>query len=589
MKITSTLLMALLLLCSQAYADYSTPNTSVKWSLNDLVTNSGGNVTFTSGEYRVSGIITISATDTLSITTDEVVKFDSGFHLLVKGSLKIDPPTSVVFTASNQTKGFNGIRFDMSAASVIRKLTLEYAISCNVTDCSPIFDSCIFQYNNVHNTNTTFGNGSISLFRSKAVITNCKFLNNKRAAIQSGGNIENPIYVSNCLFSGNNTTNQNVPQINMGGSGADTIKILNNQFLAASTNSGALGFLPTLGAVVHVVITGNLIQNNRYGINLQGGSAVNALVSYNIIEGNNTAGNPATGGSGIAFSGGSSTSHQNSIVTGNIIKGNLWGITIQGGAKPNLGNLSNADTTDDGKNWFYGNSNTNASTPGIHLYNNSPDDITAQGNYWGSNDPVAVEASIFHKTDQNTLGLVDYSSNVLPVRLVSFTATVKEDRTLLKWKVAAEAALDRYEVERSINGTEYLAAGVVPAKGLAEYSFTDYTAAHDKTIYYRLKMVDKDGSTNYSQVLMVKAADKNGFGIKAYTSGGNIVAVINSDQLQKVTLNVYDAAGKLLGTTTELITAGNNLIYLDKIRVHTGLLFVEVIGSNIRKTVPVMK
>ncbi len=587
MKITSTLLIALMLLCSQAYADYSTPNTSVKWSLNDLVTNSGGNVTFSSGAYRVTGIITISATDTLSITTDEVVKFDSGFHLLVKGSLKIDPPTSVVFTASNQTQGFNGIKFDLSPASIIRKLTLEYAISCNVTDCSPVFDSCIFQYNNVHNTNTSFGNGAMALFRSKAVITNCKFLNNKRAAIQGGGNIDNPIYVRNCIFSGNNTTNQNVPQINLGGSGADTIKILNNQFLAASTSSGALSFAPLSGAIVHVVITGNLIQNNRYGINLQGGSAVNALVSYNIIEGNNTAGNPASGGSGIAFSGGSTTSHQNSIVTGNMIKGNLWGITIQNGAKPNLGNLSNADTTDDGKNWFYGNSNTNASTPGIHLYNNSPEDITAQGNYWGSNDPATVEARIFHKTDQSSLGLVDYSSNVLPVRLLSFNATAKEDRTLLHWKVAAETALDRYEIQRSTNGTEYFAAGVVIAKGVSEYSFTDY-AANDQTKYYRLKMVDKDGSTSYSQVLMVKAADK-GFAIKAYTSGGNIVAVINSDQLQKLTLNVYDAAGKLLGTTNEVITAGNNLINLDNIRANAGVLFVEVIGSNIRKTVAVVK
>ena len=73
MKITSTLLIALMLLCSHAYADYSTPNTTVKWSLNDLVTNSGGNVTFSSGAYLVSGIITISATDTISITEDAVV------------------------------------------------------------------------------------------------------------------------------------------------------------------------------------------------------------------------------------------------------------------------------------------------------------------------------------------------------------------------------------------------------------------------------------------------------------------------------------------------------------------------------------
>src|SRR5690606_32460539 len=136
-------------------------------------------------------------------------------------------------------------------------------------------------------------------------------------------------------------------------------------FHQAAIRSGGIGFLQ-LGDV-YTVITGNTILNNRYGIVLQGGSNINALVSYNHIEGNNIEGNPNLGGSGISFAGGSAGSHQNTIVTGNLLKNNLWGITIQGRAMPNLGNLLNGDTTDDGKNHFV--NNNNLGVPGVDLYN----------------------------------------------------------------------------------------------------------------------------------------------------------------------------------------------------------------------------
>jgi hypothetical protein len=588
MKRIYTFILVCILFASNVYADYSTPNTAVKWTLNDLVTNSGGSVTYNSGMYLLTGIVTISTTDTLSIITDEVVKFDSGAYFLLNGSLKIDPPTSVLFTASNQAKGFNGMKFNFSPASVIRKLTLEYAISCNISDCSPTFDSCIFQYNN-NNSSTTFGNGSVALFRSKAIFTNTQFLNNKRAAIQGGANIANAPQIINCMFLGNNTTNQNVPQINLGASGSDTTKILNNQILAASTNSGGIGFLPL--ANLNVLITGNVIKKNRYGINLQGGSLINAVVSYNLIDSNNTQGSPSLGGSGIAFAGGSATSHQNSIVTGNIIRGNLWGITIQNFAKPNLGNLGNSDTTDDGKNWFYGNSNTNTTTPGIHLYNNSPDAITAQGNYWGSNDPVAIEASIFHQPDNNTLGLVDYTSYTLPVDLLSFTASVEHNSTQLKWKTVSEIDLDRYGVERSANGISFETIGFVTAAGKATYEFSDNNIATNKILYYRLKMIDKDGSYKYSPVISIKPLQPNEFSVKIFPglSKASITAEVTSSRSQVVNFTFYDASGKLLEKHSETILAGKTLINLTCNSYSSEPIYIQVTSVSGSTTIPFLQ
>jgi hypothetical protein len=406
MKIFTTFLLLSLLFISNAFAGYNTPGTGVRWNLDDLVANSGGVVTFGSGFYTINDTVKISKNDTLYITVDATVKFALNKSLAASGVLFIDPPTNVLFTALDTNNRYTTVRIDSNSATIVRNLTMEYASGgLRIADCSPLIDSCTFRYNN---TVSTFQNGTIALFRSSAIIQNCLFMNNSRACIQGGANIANAPKIYYNVMVGNNMTNQNVPQINIGQTGTDTCKVIGNQILRSSTNSGGIGFLPI--GTCNAYISGNKIINNRYGITLNGGSNINAIISYNQIDSNNTQNNPNLGGSGISFSGGGATSHQNSIVTGNLIRWNLWGITVVGnpvgsaGSRPNIGNLTNADTTDDGKNVFV--NNTNGTTPFIDLYNNSNDSVYAQGNYWNTSNLDSVALKIFDVTDNPALGPV---------------------------------------------------------------------------------------------------------------------------------------------------------------------------------------
>ncbi|HEX2627618.1 MAG TPA: hypothetical protein VHM26_01355, partial [Chitinophagaceae bacterium] len=306
-RLLCLLLIAFALHSASKANNYFTPGTGVKWTLDQLVANSGGDVTFSGGVYNVNDTIFISQNDTLNITADAIVKFATNSYLDVNGVLLINPPTGVTFTAQNTTNRYLGMRLDSTDGTRINKLTFEYASSLRIADCAPVIENSIIRLNN---SVTTMGNGAIALFRGRPVINNCQFLDNQRAAIQGGANIANAPRITGCLFMGNNTTNQNVPQINLGVSGLDTVFIINNQILRASTNSGGIGFLP-VGGDVRTIIKGNVIKNNRYGITTNGGSNINAVISYNQIDSNNTQGNPNLGGSGISFSGGSASSHQN--------------------------------------------------------------------------------------------------------------------------------------------------------------------------------------------------------------------------------------------------------------------------------------
>lgn len=567
-----------LLIFSAAKANFYSPGTGVKWTLDDLVNNSAGAVTNVSGQYVVNDVIFIVQNDTLSITTDAVVKYNANMYLDVNGVLLITPPNGVLFTAVSNTDGFSGVRVDSSSSSVIDKLTFEYAVSFRLTDCSPTFTNCIFRYNNI-GTTTTFGNGALSLFRSSPLVSNCQFIANNRAAIQGGSNIANAPKIYNCLFQNNNTSNQNVPQINMGASGSDTIKIIGNQIIGGTAlQCGGIGFLPT--ANLNVVIKGNLIKNNRYGISLQGGNAINSLVSYNIIDSNNIQNNSTLGGSGIAYAGGSATSQQNSIATGNLIRGNLWGITIQNRAKPNIGNITNSDTTDDGKNAFIG--NTNATTPFIDLYNNSIDQIYAQNNYWGTADPVEIENKIFHITDNSALGEVIYSNYLLPITLQSFTAQAKDRDAVLNWQTKAEQNSDRFMVERSTDARNFTTIGTVTAKGqAATYQYTDKEINRFAQVYYRLKMVDKDGAYSYSNIVALYNKSQQGVSIvKAYPTILNgsepFNLVINSNKSRTANIRFSDLGGKTLHNQPATLTEGINNISLPTASLAAGIYYVSI-------------
>ena len=319
--------LSILLINVSAFAKYTTPGTGVKWSLDNLVTNSGGAVTF-SDSYYINDTIIVSPTDTISILVDATVKFAANTYFGVNGTIIVNPPSAVLFTAQNIATGYNGIRVDANNGSIFRKLTFEYAVSMRLSDCNPLIENCIFRYNN-NSASTSFGNGALALFRSNPTINNSQFIQNQRAAIQGGSNINNAPKIYGCLFDRNNTVNANVPQINLGTSGTDTVRIFNSQILGGNTNSGGIGFLPI--GNVYAIINGNIIRKNRYGLTFNGGSNINVIVSYNTVDSNNIQNDPNLGGSGIAFTGGSATSQQNSIVTGNIFRANLWGITIYPG------------------------------------------------------------------------------------------------------------------------------------------------------------------------------------------------------------------------------------------------------------------
>lgn len=113
----------------------------------------------------------------------------------------------------------------------------------------------------------------------------------------------------------------------------------------------------------------------------------------------------------------------------------------------------------------------------------------------------------------NTLPLTNFTSltaaqaNALPVSLIGFEVKRVENMTVLNWQTSEEKNSEYFEIQQSEDSRNWTALGTVKAAmesvGKREYSFQD-PAERFGTQYYRLKMVDIDGSYAYSSIKWIK-------------------------------------------------------------------------------------
>ncbi|CAG5007721.1 hypothetical protein DYBT9275_04111 [Dyadobacter sp. CECT 9275] len=101
-----------------------------------------------------------------------------------------------------------------------------------------------------------------------------------------------------------------------------------------------------------------------------------------------------------------------------------------------------------------------------------------------------------------------YASNPLPVTLVSFNAKAEGNVNHLDWSTTSETNSDHFDVQRSRDGKSWSSIGKVTSQGesneLIPYTFSDRTPLSGRN-YYRLKMIDRDGTFAFSRIINVKS------------------------------------------------------------------------------------
>jgi glucose/arabinose dehydrogenase len=139
------------------------------------------------------------------------------------------------------------------------------------------------------------------------------------------------------------------------------------------------------------------------------------------------------------------------------------------------------------------------------------------------------------------------ATNPIPVTLVKFSGLYVGGKTLLNWQTGFEQQANRFEVEYSADGGNWLPAGnpnTVMATNLtggSSYQFAHSLALVQKTLY-RLKMIDNNGLFSYSPTVTV-TPKKNGGALVYPTVVENGVLQLALSQ-PFINLQLVDANGK---------------------------------------------
>lgn len=387
-----------LLLSLFYFGQFTTPGTGVFYTLTSLSEAAPASLIKNGDVYTMKANITISPEDVLIVREDNVkLIINPNIQLTVGGGFRLVGNNTLI-TSGDPASPFRGLQFTATSVIMMRNTTLEYGGGIMVSSNDFMMDNCIVRYFK----SGLVSSGAMSFSAGVPIVQNSQFIENDLPAFSSGANVTvSARFIGNYLYKNSKTVSKR-PQINMGPGGTDSIKIVNNTIIGDRniTTNGGINLSALVGGTNRFRMEGNTIRDNSFGITSSGGGST-GIIKNNILENNNTITDPNSGGSGISLSNTGLI-----LVSGNKIRNNLWGITLIGAAKADLGG---GELGSEGNNVFYNNGNGGKI---YALYNNTANPVSAINNCWREgelSDDAMVEAVITHKTDVSTLGLVTYS------------------------------------------------------------------------------------------------------------------------------------------------------------------------------------
>lgn len=189
----------------------------------------------------------------------------------------------------------------------------------------------------------------------------------------------------------------------------------------------------------------------------------------------------------------------------------------------------------------------------------------------------------------------------LPITLTSFTA-IKTNATDVKlnWGTAQEINSSNFVVERSVDGKQFETIGsvksAVKSNMFKQYTFIDVDAFSNKnnTLYYRLKMVDLDGSFEYSKLAQVNFdSGIDNKSVTVYPNPFNTSAklIINTNEFTTLNIQLRDMQGRAIWQKNILANMGNSEFDMQNLtHIKAGIYYLHITDNiGYSQTIKIVK
>lgn len=172
---------------------------------------------------------------------------------------------------------------------------------------------------------------------------------------------------------------------------------------------------------------------------------------------------------------------------------------------------------------------------------------------------------------------------VVPITLTRFYGQFKNDTVNLYWNTDIELNVKEIIIERSADAIQFNPLLTTAAKGIngngAAYSVID-SQPNQGINYYRLKIVDLDGTYNYSDIIKINTTIPGNLLItQSYPNPvqNNFNIQLQSGKTRQVSVAVYDYTGKQFLIKNIQLHKGINNTSISMQNAAAGIYFVQVI------------
>lgn len=174
------------------------------------------------------------------------------------------------------------------------------------------------------------------------------------------------------------------------------------------------------------------------------------------------------------------------------------------------------------------------------------------------------------------------TGSALPIKLSSFTGELKEKNNFLSWKLESIENINTLLIEKSDDGKNFTSIAMLTNENATKLSngFVDnkpYTGNN----FYRLCFIEKDGSKQYSNVVLIKRKDNTLISVFPNpVKGSEIKLQVSTQEKGNYVVLLRDIVGKLIYQQTFELAAGNTILSIPISNKATGVYNISLLYKN---------
>lgn len=180
-----------------------------------------------------------------------------------------------------------------------------------------------------------------------------------------------------------------------------------------------------------------------------------------------------------------------------------------------------------------------------------------------------------------------YVSYVLPLQLFRFTGALHTDKVILDWSVISPLPLYKFEIERSEDNIQFKKIEQLDAV-LSVNEIKHFTTADDVSnigslvLFYRLKVIAKNGQEKYSEVLVIRKGNSlTSVTIYPNPVKDNATVNVQVQELLEGYLTIFNTDGKRIITQKIKLTKGNSNIPLNGLVLWAeGIYYLQIVTNK---------